>query len=283
MEEGKKEETGAPAPPAAAPRDGELTKELERVRGRHKVLKIVTIVLSAFFLVLVVAAAFIYHRISEFTSMFRNLDADSQYALSAPYAPISQPPQGSLPDMYSSTEPAVSSLMMLSGLSYSSSAAQGQPQGLPSFQPKNVLGLMAKYGERPIVKAFIAELSKDPAFKKAMARDGDPTAIARIFQNKAQMQTMMMKFAMRPDFMPFMTEVMNDPDVLSLLSSSPGGSQALQRLKGGAPQSGGAPLQQISPMTVQDLQSSTGGARIDPSDLAAPAPIKTKNPPPMSE
>lgn len=286
MEEQNKGDSQKPVPPAAPPPNGELAKELERVRGRHKILKIVTILLSAVFIVILIAAAFIYHKISRLAAAFTERQESSpQSSFSSPYGPMGQQPQSSFAGIsYSTQNP--SSLMLLTGLNQPSGG--GGLGAMPPIEPQKMIKLMSKYSKRPIVKDFIAELNKDPKFRKA-TEGGDPMAMLALMQDRQTMQKMMMKFAMRPDFFPFMNEVMGDPDVAPLLAGIPGGAQASQMLRNRSGRQDPS-LPAVTTATWVGVPDSTtsGGVQLDPVPIRgtrreAPAPIKTKTPPPMTE
>lgn len=287
MEEAKKEEVHKPAqPPAAAPSEQTLTQELECVRGRNKLLKIVTIVLSSFFIILVIGAAVVYHKISRLTSMFtEKQEYSSPQDFNTQFAVPGQPPQSSFAGVYASTQNS-SSLMMFTGLDQPQEAVSSR--GLPKVPPQQLLALVAKYSQRPIVKELMDELGKDPEVKKAID-GGGPMALVAAMQNQKNMQRVMMKFAMRPEFISLMQDLMSDPMMKPILSQVPGSANASQIIRS-VP--GGRPQAAQEPQTfgiVQDIQTSTGGAVIDssamgvPQGTVAPEPIRTKTPPPMSE
>jgi len=76
-----------------------------------------------------------------------------------------------------------------------------------------------RYADRPIVRDFIAEAKKDPEFARALARmdPNDPLALARALEDIKGLEGMMLKFAMRKDFLPFVMEVTNDPEIKPML------------------------------------------------------------------
>ncbi|MBU2573318.1 MAG: hypothetical protein KKH28_04495 [Elusimicrobia bacterium] len=286
MEEEKKEEVKKTGESEGA----DLAKELERIRGRHKLLKIVTVLLSAVFIIILLAAAFIYHKLAGLREMFAEAqDTYSQSASPRQYASMPKPAGGSFGGITYSTQNPGSSLGMITGLG----PAPGEIPGLPGVDPQKMMQLGLKYANRPIVKDFIAELNKDPEFKKAFdTKTGNPMAMLSALQNKKSMQKLVMKFALRPDFMPFMKEVMSDPQLKPLLSKLPVGDMGpAARMFTNMSGRQAVPAPRTAPsVTAPDRQDADGtdDVKLDPSVMGGaqqtpPAPLKKKAPPPVPD
>ncbi|MBI4801043.1 MAG: hypothetical protein HY796_00810 [Elusimicrobia bacterium] len=286
MEEEKKEEAGK----TGGSEDAGLAKELERIRGRYKLLKILTALLFAFFIIILLAAAFIYHRIVGLREMFTEArNTSSEPVFPAQYASMPNPAGGSFGGITYSTQSLGSSLGLVTGLG----PVPGEIPGLSGVDPQKMMQLGLKYVNRPIVKDFIAELNKDPEFKKAFdTKAGNPLAMLSALQNQKSMQKLAMKFALRPDFMPFMQELMNDPQIKPLLSRLPVGNmgQAARMFTNMTGRQTVPGPQAVSSVTALDQQDAeeNGDVKIDPSVVggaqqAPSAPLKKKPPPPMSD
>ena len=88
-----------------------------------------------------------------------------------------------------------------------------------------IMKAMNKYSERPIVKEFMNDLKKDPEFQKALAakNSNNPLAVIESIHKIKNMKGIMGKYAMHPDFMKLMIDVMQDPEMKPLFKMMPGG------------------------------------------------------------
>ncbi|MFH1619063.1 MAG: hypothetical protein ABIG11_04085 [bacterium] len=164
-----------------------------------------------------------------------------------------------------------------------------EPAGMPAGTKQAANRILGKYGGHPLVREFMKDLEADPSLKKAMsgASSGNPMKmIGKIGQMKDMMK-LVEKYAARPDFMPFIMEVMNDPEVKALMESSPMGRMLKAGLPGGVSlpdQSAVSPVQNpVYPGASREGQSMS----VDPSRIQAlsaeqeEATIRKKAPPPL--
>jgi len=287
MEENKVE-MQKPVPPAPASPDSETQRELARFRSRNKVLKAATIVLSVLFLLVLAAALFIYHKISEFRDVI--LQPMMTYQESAPEPGGERLPEA-LRSVHLSTRASVgSSLTVFTNASeYAPDEAE---EGLTVTDGETAAVAFAKYADRPIVKDFMEAAKKDPAFRRALQnRDPDnPQAVFTSLQKSKSMQALTVKFAMRKDFLPFLMEIMNDPETRLMLDKMPGGNAG--QIKGflRSMSVGGRSRSQPQPVTqpetyVPGEDGSNDEMKLDTSVIRDPAPrtapkAKKKAPPP---
>jgi len=235
-EQNGKSQSAGPAP------GSETAAELERVRSRNKILKIAAAVLSVLFMLLLGAVIFLYLKVSAFRellmpstetfqgSAFGSGEEGMPPGLPAPFRVASS----SVP------EPGGSALTVFTN---SGEYAQ-EERGITLEDGERAAKVFSRYAERPIVKAFMAELKKDPAFVNALKEKdaNNPIAMISSIQKSKSMQGLAAKFAMRRDFIPFMMEVMNDPDLKPLLGKLPmGGAGPMSEMLKMLPAAGGAP------------------------------------------
>ena len=285
-------------PPAKTePSPDATAAELQRVRSRNKILKIATIVFSTLFVLLLCAVIFIYQKISALkdalmppTETFQ----DSAFRMGEAARP------GELPQAFrgliSSTQSTGgSSLTVFTNAGEYSQESGG---GMNPEDGEKITRVMAKYADRPIVKDFIAELKKDPEFAAAFKeKGGNPLAMLGSIQKNKNIQGLATKFVMRSDFMPFMMEVMKDPDLQPLLNKMPAGSmgsmsQMLKMMPGASQPRGAVPAR--APAKPQPEESAApeqnagepvqvDDTAIKPSQPSAGTAIKKKTPPPPAD
>lgn len=79
---------------------------------------------------------------------------------------------------------------------------------------------MKKYANRPIVREIMEDLKKDPVFSKAFDKNAtsNPSEVLKIFGSMGMMNKIAAKYAMRPEFLKLMMEVMSDPEMKNLFS-----------------------------------------------------------------
>ncbi len=280
----------------APPQDGEVAGELKRLRSRYKFLKIAVIVFSALFVLLLGAGIFIYQKLAGLRDMF--LPPTETFQDSAFSAGEAGKPGEMLPVFrgpLSSTRAAGGSSLTVFTNSgeYSQAAA-----GVGGEDSEKMARVFAKYADRPIVKDFMAELKKNPDFVKALKQNGagGPLAMIATLQNSGNMQGMMTKFVMRRDFMPFMKEVMGDPDLQPLLNKMPMGnmgsmSQMLKMLPGAPRQprdrvparapAAPRPEEYAAPDEEAAEPAELDNAAMEPARPPAGAVLKKKAPPPL--
>ena len=94
---------------------------------------------------------------------------------------------------------------------------------------EKIMKAMNKYAERSIVKEFMNDLRKDPSFQKALAgKDShNPLEVMANINKIKNMKGLVGKYAMRPDFMKLMMDVMQDPEMRPLFKMMPGGMPSL--------------------------------------------------------
>jgi hypothetical protein len=244
--------------------EGDLRAELARVRSRNNTLKIIAGVLLSLFIILSAVGFFVYRKIAAAKATFEEA-----------FQSFPPPTQGYQPDyrllpgqgVASSTSMPASTLGLFSGgLPGGSQGEQFNPE-----QGERVLKALNKYADRPIVKEFLADLQKNPdmasAFKES--KGGNPLAVISKVQNARGMDKLMMKYAMRPEFMKLMMEVMGDPELKPFMGGMTGG----MGMPGGMPQGGAVsvPTGQ-QPVSIQPGDSDGDGEMtFDPSVISGPA------------
>jgi len=208
-----------PPPPPPPPAGEDLQAELARSRSRNKALKITLILLATLLLLLGVAAYTVYSK------LMHTKEAVEEAFASFPQQTLFRAEGGGQlplpgPSVFTSTGMPSSSLGLFAG---------GLPGGAGSeqaqAQAEQVLKAMNKYANRPIVKEFIADLGKNPDMAKAIAegQGGNPIAMIKGIQGARGMDKVIAKYAMRPEFMKLMMEVMSDPDMAVVTNSIPSG------------------------------------------------------------
>lgn len=249
------EEKNVPVPEekkqeAAAP-ESELAAELEQVKSRNKILKIVAAVLAALFLVLAAGAFIAYRKIAqakdELVNAFQNYQPSPQ--------PEGLPMPGAAPSVAQST-------MMASTLGLISGSIPGdQPEAAKLEEAGKIVNAMGKYADRPVIKEFIADLKKDPEIAKALAesKGNNPMAVLASIQKAKGANALIAKYAVRPDFIKVMMEAMKDPDMKPVMSRVPMG--------GGMPQ----PVPVATGPAEEPQQEEGGSLTLDPSAMNVPA------------
>jgi len=291
MEENKQE-----APKTEPAPESEAAGELKRVRSTNKILKIATIIFSILFVLILGAALFIYQKVSAFRDLL--LPPTETFQDSA-FRAGEGPGAGGLPGTFgglvSSTPSSGGSSLTV--FTNAGEYAEGAVGGISAEDTERATRIIAKYQDRRIVKDFIAELKKDPAFAQALKEKGsnDPMAMIASIQKIKNVQSLMMKFITRRDFMPFMMEVMSDPDVKPLMEKMPGGgmgpmSQMLKsmpvapRPRAAVPaRAPAAPRPGESAVSEEDAEEPTPEIRVGDPRTSPEAPLKKKAPPPLTE
>ncbi|HAT71821.1 MAG TPA: hypothetical protein DCS63_03295 [Elusimicrobia bacterium] len=270
-EENNSPETNPP------PTEAQLRAELESARSGNKLLRIAAIVLASLFLLLAGTAFYIYNRIERTKAAFEEAFQGGAFPFPGHASQTTMPPAGgSLPG--SASMPA-STLGLLSG-----SISGPSPMPLNVQQGEEVYAALAKYENRPIVKEFIADLKKDPDMARAFGekdKGGSPLKVMAYIQSAKGMEKLVAKYAMRPDFMKLMMDVMKDPALRPLLKNVPGGLP--QPGAGGPPPTRAQP----SPGPQAEPAGEDGGVSLtlDPSAIsgtpaAKPAPARARKVPP---
>ncbi|MCG2726933.1 MAG: hypothetical protein L6420_11905 [Elusimicrobia bacterium] len=93
------------------------------------------------------------------------------------------------------------------------------------IEQKKIIDAMNKYSERPIVKEFMNDLKKDPNFQKALEakNSNNPMAVIGNINKIKNMKEIVGKYAMRPDFMKLMLDIMRDTEMKPLFKMMPVG------------------------------------------------------------
>ncbi len=177
------ENNNAPVPeenkPDPATPEGDLRAELARVRGRNKTLKILAAVLLSCFLVIAAGGYYIYRKVT--TAMAPFQEAFEGFA---PPSQGYQPENRTLPmsrGVFSSTSMPASTLGLLTG-----GIPDASPVGnMDAEQAERIYNALNKYSNRPIVKAIMADLKKNPDMAKAFAasKDDNPLKVLALVQN----------------------------------------------------------------------------------------------------
>jgi hypothetical protein len=263
-----------PPPPPPAGQSAELQAELLKVRSGNKILKIAAMVLATLFVLMAGAAFYIYKQIEQTKAAL----AEAFQATPAPF-PNYIPENRTLPSggasVFGGGAMPASSLGLISGSVPGASQAAFSPEA-----GEQITAAMNKYADRPIVKEFIADLKKNPAMARAFedSKGGNPMKVMASIQGAKGMDKIIAKYAMRPEFLKLMAEVMNDPAMKPFLRGMPGGMPfggGAAQPPNAAPEMPAAPADpaEETPMTLDS--SAVSG---DPA--AAPVPAKRKKVPP---
>lgn len=268
-----------PTQPPPAPQQAEPGAELERVRSGNRILKIVAAVLAFLFLLTAGAAFFVYRKVTQakasFAEAFNALPAPAQSGGTGAAMPQSgfamfTPGQGG----------GDSSLNLVSG-----GVPGALPGGLTVEDGERIRAALLKYEKRPIVQEFIADMKKNPDMAKAFAEagageKGNPLAVISSIRNARGMESLIAKYAARPEFLSLMMDVMKDPALKGLMSGAQGMPQGL-------PQQGVVPASRPVPQEQAEEGDGEAPKVLDPSVISgggqAPA-VKTrpgKAPPPV--
>lgn len=260
--------------PAEGGQAQDANAELQKARSGNKVLKIVAVVLAVLFLVMAGSAFYIYRKIAQTKLALEEAFNSSP----SPFQQAAQP--GALPQqgfaMFGSGPGQPSGLGLITG------ASGGQPQ-FTAEQGERVHAAMMKYGERPIVKEFIADLKKNPDMAKAFeqSKGGNPIAVIASIRNAKGMEALVAKYAYRPEFLSLMMEVMKDPALKPMLGGMPGMGVAMPQ----------APVPPAAPTPAESPEPSMGSGDapmvLDTSVISgtpsepASRPAVRKAPPPV--
>ncbi len=275
----------APVPPEKAPepdpQEAGLRAELARVRGRNKTLKIVAAVLVSMFLIIAGGGFYIYHKISNAKDAFEDV-----FQGFPPPAPGYQSENRTIPmgrGVYASTTAAGSGLGLFAG----GLPGEQTVAGMSPDESGQILKAMSKYADRPIVKAFLADMKKNPDMAAAFSasKDNNPLKVISLMQGAKGMDKLVMKYAARPEFLSLMMEFMNDPEMRPLMRNLPGGMPMLPGMPGGAPQGGAVsvPMGQPSEDSQPADADGDGEMTFDPSVISGTpktAPVASKKAPP---
>lgn len=272
-----------------------VSAELSRMRSRNKLLKAATIVLSGLFIVIFCAALFIYKKVSDFKNVMMPAgETFEDSAFRAEDNGLPEIPRRAMPDvlraMASSTQvPGGSSLTVFTNAGeYASMGGRIGSEG-----GERAAKIAAKYADRPIVRDFMSELKKDPDFAKVLQAKAanNPLEMISSVQNLKSMRPLTLKFMMRRDFIPFMTEVMNDPDMKPMLSKLPvgdmGGMLKALKMMQSYGQSGALPPQDAGGLETYQAPEAAPGEQIGPypSGTGTKRPVKATRkiapPPPV--
>ncbi|HAH32394.1 MAG TPA: hypothetical protein DCL44_08790 [Elusimicrobia bacterium] len=260
--------------------NAQLLKELELLRGRQKLFKIVAGVFFAIFIAGVIFAVYRYRKISAASQAFESIEQafPSQELVKMMYE---NKPGASAPGVSFSSGPVSSSLTTFTNASSPDAGGMAGP-----VDPGTTYKALAKYMDRPIVKEFIGELKKDPSFREALANSGgnNPMKVMADIRKIKGMDKITEKFAFRPDFMKLMMEVMSDPELKPLLGRIPQagrvipmgafGAKAAQAGDGSTPAEG-------TPHMPEDTGVKFDPTAISGGEQSAPASVKRKAPPPI--
>ena len=264
--------------PVPAKTEEELRAELARVRSRNNALVIVAAVLLSLFIILAAVGFLVYRKIAATKTAF-----EEAFQSLPPAADGYQPETRTLPfgqRVYSSTAMPPSTLGLFAGGLPGSGAGNFDPA-----QGEQLVNAMSKYADRPIVKAFLSDLKKNPDMAAAFAasKGSNPVAVVAAVQRAKGMDKMIMQYAARPEFLKLLMEVMNDPDMKPLMKSLPGGMGMLS----GMPQGAAVPVQipsGVLPASSRPDEGAGGGElTFDPSVIsgpAKPAAVRSRKAPP---
>jgi hypothetical protein len=190
------------------------------VRSGNKLLKIAAVVLASLFIVVAAAAFYIYNRVADAA---KGLEAIGTYTPPASgYSPENRSIPAPVPSMFGVAPSSGSGLGLISG----SIPDETPQQAITPQDAQNMVGAFSKYVDRPVVKELIADLKKDPEMAKALAmqKEGNnPLAMIAAVQRSGSGKLILSKYAMRPDFIKVMMEMMADPALRPMMKAIPGG------------------------------------------------------------
>ena len=255
-----------PPPPPQPPAGEDLQSELHRARSRNKALKVTLILLATLLVLLGIAAYTVYSKLMRTKEAVEEAFASfPQQAMFRAEGNAQLPLPG--PSVFTSTGMPASSLGLFSG------GVPGAQAEAAQEQAEQILTAMNKYADRPIVKEFMADLKKNPDMAKAMAdgQGGNPVAMVKGIQSARGMDKIIAKYAMRPEFMKLMMEVLNDPEMAAVTSGIPAGMRP--NIGGAVPVRsvpGPGPAVQETPAD----QDGDGEMTLDTSAISGPAPAK---------
>lgn len=281
------EEKTEKAANAEAPKDGAAAAELARVRSSNRLFKAAAIVLSALFALLLCVVLFMYHKFSGLKDLLlppSGTFQDSAFRTGEEGLP-GIPPEGFNRFAASTQTQGGSSLTVFTNTGeYAQASAV-----ITAEDAEKTARVFARYADRPIVKEFLAELKKDPDFARALKEKdvGNPLAMLASLQKIKGMQGLVLKFAIRKDFLPLMMEFMNDPDMKPLLGKLPMGNLGpgaqMMKLTPGSARSPAPAMARPENDAVPDMVPDEP-VRLDSSAMQRPAPsagtgLKKKTPP----
>ncbi|HBE87616.1 MAG TPA: hypothetical protein DDW67_00540 [Elusimicrobia bacterium] len=231
-------------------------------------LKFILVALTGIILLIVGTAAFFYNKIASFFPSAELYQSGAMDSFSSEQA-------AQLKAVFGGQSPAPgqgqagSSLFLVKGAGGAS--GPGGMQGMPQISPEETEAIkrsLEKYADKPLVQEFFADLKKDPSYGPLFS-GGKPTPllVARMMQNPAAIQNLVMKYASRPEFMGLMMEFLNDPDLKPVLGGAR--MQAMQQLPPAPqpvpsmPQAGEEPEETAPP--------SGGEPRLDTNAISGPA------------
>ncbi|MEI7529511.1 MAG: hypothetical protein WCK76_11285 [Elusimicrobiota bacterium] len=290
------------ATPPEAP-EAELRAELERERARGRMFKASAAVLGVVCVIVAAVAFSGYRKVMQANALlegvaqgFQPLGGQGGDGIPAPLRamPLSGSGEANMQDPLNAILAAGSSSAPVSGLGLLSMPDRGEagpeaaasqvPDAAAAADAKKLVRAMSKYADRPIVKDFLAELAKDKDYMRAKAaqKDGNPLVMLANIQKSPGLRELVTSYSKRPDFMPLMMEVMQDPEMRPFMRGMPG--KALPSLP---PAPVPAPAARAQPASRQPAAApaAEGEMTFDPSAIsgsAAPAYSTTgKAPPPV--
>jgi DNA-binding NarL/FixJ family response regulator len=95
------------------------------------------------------------------------------------------------------------------------------PAGAAADRPDPLLRAIGKYGDRPVVAEFLADLEKEPEAARALAGaiGKDPASALAELKRTPGAERLALKYLARPDFVSLMLEVRKDPELAPLFNS----------------------------------------------------------------
>lgn len=265
-----------------------LRAELERIRSHNKIFKTVTVVFAVIFAGLCVLGYVAWRRISRVKAVLEGV-AEGFLPMASGFPGAG----GNVPEPVRAVSGAP--FPQISGLGLLSMPADGDmpsggiaPGTAAAEQGKKMLQVMSKYSDRPVVKEFLADLEKDPAFARAKKEKeaGNPLAMLASMQKSTGMKDLMLKYSRRSDFMKLMMEVMQDPEMRPFMKGMPAGGGTLPGVVPAAPAA--AAVSRPPPQSSADMDgddeitfdaSAVSGPDRPAAESAAKKPIKA--PPPI--
>lgn len=264
-----------------AAEDKQETVQSKTLRRKNIVLKIFICVFAVIFIGLSFVIYKMYKQLAAMKQIYDTVQHLSNLSL--------QSPQTTLP---SGTEQSAQSMLGSINLSFSTSMITSSLMAWPTGQTGvsqeqidsiQIASAMTKYMNKPVIQQLLNDIKSDPEFKDVMKdmSANDPMKVFASLGKIKNMDKLIQKHAMRPEFMSFAMEILNDPAIQPMLKSLPIGnlvkeSQTLMKNQGmQAPAVNAGQYIQINsvinPSVIQSTDSSKGSK------------FKRVTPPPISE
>lgn len=196
-----------------------LSVEIERIRKRQKILRILVFVLAFISVSGILFVYWFYKKINEykpFVETAAEMARQSSEFMEANKIQTQSYSQSlSSPPAYSQPSFSGSSLSMIS-FGQSAAEAAKDPENRQEMEK-----VVEEYKETPEMQAMLEEFKKDPELSKIMegAKGEDPSAMMKKINDPAVMKKVMDKMMKNPQFMMTMMKMASDPRVMNAVKN----------------------------------------------------------------